>query len=330
LHGTDPSTARREVNNLVPTTSEWGVGRVTLNVSLFCRPHEVPGGSLRSCIDVARDADAAGLYSIHFGEHLVMGARPDRYPYGTFAHGEDTPWLEPMTTLAAMAAVTERIRLSTGVLLAPLRPAVLLAKTVATLDVLSDGRVELGVGTGWQPEEYDAAGVQWASRRRLLDDTIAACRQLWGPQPATFASETVSFTELTALPRPVQTRVPILYGVAVTPRSAATIAQLGDGWCPVGHDVDHVSAGIELLRRAFAASGRASDELRVRVRLPDATFDGTDFDFAAPVSAVPALLETGVTVFGLSIPAGLDSMDDMRRYLDAVGAWSRGFAGASV
>jgi probable F420-dependent oxidoreductase len=303
---------------------------MTLNVSLFCRPHEVPGASLRSCIEVARDADAAGLYSIHFGEHLVMGNRTDRYPYGTFAHDDDTPWLEPMTTLAAMAAVTERIRLSTGVLLAPLRPAVLLAKTVATLDVLSQGRVELGVGTGWQREEYAAAGVSWGSRRRLLDDTVAACRQLWGQQPASFDSETVTFTALTALPRPVQARVPVLYGVAITPSSAATIAQLGDGWCPVGYDVDQVRAGVELLRNEFEAAGRAADELRVRVRLPDATFDGANFDFAAPLSSVPALLDAGATVFSLSIPSGLESMDDLRRYVAALAAWSRGFVGVPL
>ena len=300
---------------------------MSLPISLFCRPHEVPGGDLRTCIDVARRADAAGLYSIHFGEHLVMGTRTDRYPYGPFGHGADVPWLEPMTTLGAMAAVTDRIRLSTGVLLAPLRSAILLAKTVATLDVLSSGRVELGVGTGWQREEYDAAGVAWASRRSLLDDTIAACRQLWGTRPASFVSDTVSFQAVTALPVPVQARVPILYGVAVTPASAASIARFGDGWCPVGLEADGIAAGVGLLRGAFEAFGRDTAELRVRARLPDVAYDGSEFEFGPTLDAVASLAAAGVTIFGVSIPPGLGSMAELQTFLDILGERSRDLDG---
>ena len=78
-----------------------------------------------------------------------------------------------------MAAVTERVRFSTKILIAPLRPAAVLAKTLATMDVLSQGRLEVGVGTGWQREEYEAAGVPWTERGRRLTDTIAACKTLW-------------------------------------------------------------------------------------------------------------------------------------------------------
>ena len=128
-------------------------------LSLFMRPHQVPGGRLLDCLEVAQLADRAGLHSIHFGEHLVIGGETDRYPYGEFGHDADVPWLEPIATLAAMAAVTTGIRLSTSVLLTPLRPAALVAKSAATLDVLSDGRFDLGVGVGWQPDDFLAAGV---------------------------------------------------------------------------------------------------------------------------------------------------------------------------
>jgi probable F420-dependent oxidoreductase len=273
---------------------------------------------LPGCVEVARLADAAGLYSIHFGEHLGMGGDSSAYPYGPFAHSLETPWLEPMTTLGAMAAVTQRIRLSTGVLLAPLRPALLLAKTVATLDVLSGGRVELGVGTGWQRSEYDAAGVAWSGRRARLYDTIAACRSLWGEQPASYSSPTVSFSGVTAYPRPSQDRVPILFGVAVTPVTAATIAEIGDGWCPVGVDLDGVRSGVGQLREAFARVGRDPAEIRVRFRLPDAVYDGSNFDFTPTFAPLDALRDAGATIFGLSIPPHLSTMDEMRHFLDTL------------
>jgi probable F420-dependent oxidoreductase len=293
---------------------------MTLQISLFCRPHQVPGGSPRTCVEVARRADAAGVYGIHFGEHLLMGESSEAYPYGPFPHDLTVPWLEPMTTLGAMAAVTSRIRLSTGVLLAPLRPAVLLAKSIATLDVISEGRAEIGVGVGWQKVEFDAAGVPWESRRARMYESIAACRRLWGQQPATFTSDSVSFTGVTALPVPIQERVPILFGVAVTAKSAPLIAELGDGWWPVGVDIDGVRSGVDRLRDAFSEIGRDPAELRVRVSLPDSGHDGTNFDFGRTLEPVAELLDAGVTVFRLSIPPGLPSMEDFDVFLEQLSA----------
>ena len=301
---------------------------MSLRIALQCPPHSLPEGDLRSCIEVARYADQVGLYSIQFGEHLVMGARTDRYPYGPWSHRPDIPFLEPMTTLGAMAAVTEHIRLSTGVLLAPLRSAILLAKMVATLDVLSSGRVELGVGTGWQREEYESAGIAWSSRRDHLDNTIAACRVLWGRQPTSFDSDTVSFHDVSAYPAPIQTRVPILYGMSISASGAASIARLGDGWCPVGLDIEGVRAGVQKLRSAFSGAGRDPAELRVRVHLPDVPDDGSRFDLGASLSAVPDLLDAGATIFGVSIPPRLGSMAKVKAYLHTLGEVSRDFAGA--
>src|SRR5688572_29164166 len=106
-----------------------------MKVGLFCRPHQLPGGSADLFPVAARLAEETGLHSIHLGEHLIMGAHPDRYPYGEFTHAHRTPWFEPLIMLGAAAAATTRIRLSTGVLLSPLRSPILLAKSIATLDV---------------------------------------------------------------------------------------------------------------------------------------------------------------------------------------------------
>ena len=100
--------------------------------------------------DVARMAEDIGIDMISSTDHVVMGEHLENYPYGPFRDNLEAPWYEPITALAAFAGVTKRIRLSMGILIAPLRPAVLLAKQLATLDVMSRGRVDVGIGLGWQ------------------------------------------------------------------------------------------------------------------------------------------------------------------------------------
>ena len=138
------------------------------------------GADLAQIVAFARRAEDAGIGQIAMTDHLAIGPRTDRYPYGRFPFPNEEPWPEPLTTLAAIAGATSRIRLATAVLIAPIRPALLLAKTVATLDALSGGRVDLGVGVGWQAEEFAAAGVRFGLRTARMHDALRACRALWG------------------------------------------------------------------------------------------------------------------------------------------------------
>ncbi|HLS80033.1 MAG TPA: LLM class flavin-dependent oxidoreductase, partial [Steroidobacter sp.] len=149
------------------------------------------GGDFAPVVDLARIADEAGVDQVSITDHVVMGENVDKYPYGRFPSPLDFPWFEPLTVLAAIAGATRRIRLSTGVLIAPLRPAVLLAKQLATLDVMSRGRVSIGLGLGWQKEEYDAAGVPWEGRYTRLEEQIRVCKLLWSEAPASFKGSTV-------------------------------------------------------------------------------------------------------------------------------------------
>jgi alkanesulfonate monooxygenase SsuD/methylene tetrahydromethanopterin reductase-like flavin-dependent oxidoreductase (luciferase family) len=165
--------------------------QVSLTISGFTR---LFGGDLRSVLDTARAADATGIDQLVLPDHVVMGARTDCYPFGTFPYSNEEPWPEPLTMLAAIAGVTEQVRLATGILISPLRPAVLLAKAAATLDGISHGRLDLGVGIGWQREEYEAAGIRWSDRRVRFEDQLRACVALWTrTPPVTFSSTTVSF-----------------------------------------------------------------------------------------------------------------------------------------
>jgi probable F420-dependent oxidoreductase len=245
------------------------------------------GGDVRALVDVAEAADELGIGQVVLPDHVLIGAHTDRYPFGTFPAPPERPWPEPLTVLAAIAARTRRIRLSTGVLVSPLRPAALLAKTVATLDALSGGRVDLGVGTGWQREEYDASGVPFEHRGRRMDDQLRACRALWADAPARFESSTVSFDDSWCRPAPVQAGgVPIWFGGPGTAATGRRIAELGVGWLPIaGTNPDDVAAGIEVIRGELA-----TDDLGVRVTAP--VVPG---DLDATIAACRPFLDAGAT-----------------------------------
>jgi probable F420-dependent oxidoreductase len=276
------------------------------------------GGDLAGLVDVARIADDLGIDQIAIPDHVAMGPRTDRYPYGPFPLPLAEPWLEPMTALAAMAGATRRIRLATGVLIAPLRPAALLAKTAATLDVLSNGRFDLGVGVGWQEEEYVASGVPFAARWRLLDDALRACRALWREAPASFRSESVSFDEIWSIPRPVRPGgVPIWFGLALGPRNVARIVELGAGWMPMDSSPDAIRAGVARLREAFANAGRDFSGFGVRAHAPVALAgERRRPDLERTLEGLPALAEAGATVASFALGAFAASRAEIRPFLE--------------
>ncbi|MCU1455157.1 MAG: fmn-dependent monooxygenase [Acidimicrobiales bacterium] len=287
------------------------------------RWHELPSGDLADCVDVGRMVEDAGLYGIQMGDHVVMGNRPDRYPYGQFRHELECPWPEPIATLSAIAAVTSTIRLSMSVILTPLRPAILLAKQLATLDVLSRGRLEPGIGLGWQREEYEAEGLEWRDRHQLFEDGIAVCRALWEEeQPVSFKGETVSFADLYALPRPVQSRIPILFGVVLNERNIELITRLGDGWTPVAGG-EELRAGRQQLQDAFTAAGRDPDELIVRGGVQFGFDDHGRLDIARAVDEARELEAIGSDVVTLGLPVGFgrafETMADLGTFIAEVG-----------
>lgn len=281
------------------------------------------GGDFAPVVEVARMAEDAGIDQVSLTDHVVMGEHLEKYPYGKFPSALDFPWFEPITVLAAIAGGTGRIRLSTGVLIAPLRPAVLLAKQLATLDVMSRGRVSIGIGLGWQREEYEACGVPWEGRYQRLDEQVRVCRLLWSEAPASFRGDTVSFERLHAWPRPVQKGgVPIWFGLAPSERNIERIAELGDGWIPMEQRPEQLALHIGKLREAFVARGRDPQHLSVRVVLR-AVFrsDGTP-DLDATLAAVPALARAGVTmieVLPLAFCRGPRDLESFCRSIAAAG-----------
>ena len=249
-------------------------------------------------LDVARVAEDAGVERLVVTDHVVMGRNTDAYVWGRFPTAPDAPWLEPLTCLSAIAAVTQRVRLGTGILIAPLRPAAVLAKTVATLDVVSGGRVDLGVGVGWQREEYDAVGLDFDARGRLLDETVAACRQLWSQLPASYAGTSTTFSDVFCAPQPVQERLPVWFAGTLTDRNVRRISELGDGWIPImGASLEDIRAGADRLR---AGCDRSLD---IQAPLPLERHDDRSIDVQATMEHVPDLIAAGVTNIYVNVAA---------------------------
>lgn len=287
-------------------------------------------------VAIAQMAEKAGLYGVAIGEHVSLGADLTNYPYaGGLSHGDAgrKPYLEPLVWQGAVAASTKQIRISNCILLGPLRPAVLLAKQLTSVDVLSGGRLEPCFGTGWSREEYASLNVDYSKRRQILRDNIAACRALWESQPATFASDTVSFSDLYQMPQPVQRRIPIYLGAKANEKNAALVAELCDGW-ETGPDdsksIEKLREGSQIYRDAFEKAGRNPADLMVRAHLPVfMTADGAWFDLDRMFDHVAQMREAGVTEFAAGVLGRLegvfDTMITIERYISELAAQAARF-----
>ena len=259
------------------------------------------GGDIRRVIEFVHEADEAGLDQVVVSDHVVMGERADRYPYGPFPVPPDYPWFEPMTTLAAMAAVTKRMRLAVGILITPLRPAVLLAKQAATLDVIAGGRLDLGIGTGWQEEEYTSSGIPFQGRKARMIDQVRAMRELWQNAPASFASKTVSFERIYSRPAPVRKSIPLHFGIAPTDDNITLMAELADGWLPMLRTPSEYGPFAQRIFEKLPAFGRTPDDFTVRAQvrpIKDASGEKTGrVGIDASLATIPEMIAAGVTEF---------------------------------
>lgn len=287
-----------------------------LLVSLPVGTH-LHGDDPAALVDLSRRLEDAGADGVVLADHVLLGKHVDRYPWGPFPFPSDAPWLEPLTVLTAIAVATERLKLTTGILIVPLRPAALLAKIAATLDVLSGGRLELGVGTGWQEEELTAQGVDPAKRGQILTEYMAACRALWTDSPATFRSESVSFEDVWSEPKPLRAGgPPVLFSGTLTTRNVDRIVRLGDGWIPImGETTDGIRDGIKKLRAEYERAGRDPEQLIVRAPLPMQRGADKKPVLGPTLDGAPALAELGVTDVYVTITAFAPDAEAQSRFV---------------
>ncbi len=283
---------------------------LSIQLRSFAATDPGPGG-WRSLLDLARAADAAGVDKLVISDHVVFGERLEAYGRpelggmagGRQPTGPDGHWLEPTTVLSLVGGITSNIRLGNNILLAALRRPVILAKSLATLDVLTGGRVDLGVGVGWQAEEYEAAGLDFADRGKLLDHTLAVCQALWTSCPTDFDDDHLTFSRIHMQPQPVQSGgVPIWVSGTLNPRAMRRLARFGAGWIPWGDTMGgDMAANIAGMREAVAGFDRDPAGIGVVGTLPVVrTDDGVDL--AATMDGVPPLVDAGVTDFRAHLP----------------------------
>jgi probable F420-dependent oxidoreductase len=262
-----------------------------------------PPRDLRGLVRMAEEAEAAGFDAVMVSEHVVLGRGADAD--GAMQNLRDfalpgnqdpaMPWPSSLVLLSAIAAATTTLRLAAAAIIAPLRHPLLLAKDLATLDLLSEGRLVVLPTVSWHEPEYRALGVQYGDRGALLDEQLAAWQAAWAPSPASFAGRFYRFEDVWVEPKPWRADGPRLWFGSSTlhERLLRRMVRYGHGWNPLGRPSD---ADVERVRDALADAGRdlAGFELvgGTRGRFPDA--DGVaDLDEA--LAAIPAQFDRGFT-----------------------------------
>jgi probable F420-dependent oxidoreductase len=217
---------------------------------------------------IAVNAERLGFASLWTPEHVVLlDQYASKYPYsaGDFPVPTDTPIGDPFTTLAFAAACTKTIRLATGICLVPEHNPLVLAKTVATVDRLSNGRLTLGVGIGWLEEEFTAIGVPWERRAQRTREYVEVMRRLWSDDRTSHDGEFVKFDGVRSFPKPANGKsVPVWFGGESGP-ALRRVAEYGDGWIGFNLTADRAAPKINRIEELLKANGRKRSDVQLAV-----------------------------------------------------------------
>jgi probable F420-dependent oxidoreductase len=239
----------------------------------FCLPHDGELSLPRNLVELAQHAEKLGFDAlVEPSDHLIM---PNKirtiYPYSTSGEYIDTTEdLDQATTLAFVAAKTDRIRLMTGISVVPYRNPIALANTYATIDYLSGGRLDFGAGTGWMKEEFDLLNVQYEKRGEIMDENLRILKIIWSEKNPSFSGKYFHFHDVHFSPKVVQKPHPPIWVGGESPRAIRRAAELGNGWFPIDCNPtfpllteEQMKAGIARLRTQIQKAGRKPEELRV-------------------------------------------------------------------
>ncbi len=222
-------------------------------------------------VDVAQAAEALGYDSIWVGEHVVLPAvEKDSHPYGR--PGLVQPFgqtLEPFTELAYLAGRTQRIRLATGVILLPIRNLFSTARQIATLDLFSDGRLDVGIGVGWHAGEFELMGADFATRGAHADEFLDALSLLFTERTPSFSGDHIAFEPVGFEPKPLQyPRPPVLVGGDTLP-AMRRAARRGDGWYGHANSPEQARERIDAVKGLLAAQHRTGAAFQQIVQVWD-------------------------------------------------------------
>jgi probable F420-dependent oxidoreductase len=239
-----------------------------MHVGLFA-PLTSPFANAEFLETLGRGAEERGFHSVWVPEHVVLfDEYGSRYPYspdGRLPAPPDCGILEPLTSLAFLAACTRRIRLATGVCLLPQRNPVYAAKETANIDFLSGGRLDLGIGVGWLREEFEAVNVPFERRGARARAYVEVLRRLWCDEVSEYSDAFFQLRPCRMYPKPVQTPHPPLHFGGESDAALRRVADLGQGWFGFDRSPEQAAEGVSRLGEALARNGRTLKEVQVSI-----------------------------------------------------------------
>jgi probable F420-dependent oxidoreductase len=303
-----------------------GAGRPRLVLILTENWTLVPARDLGALVRMAVEAEAAGFDAAMVSEHVVLapgadaGGMPENPRDYALPRNQEpsTPWPDALTIHSAVASATSQLRLVASSIIAPLRHPLLLAKQLATLDLLSEGRLVVQPTVSWHRPEYEALGVPFERRGELLDEHLAAWKELWRDSPASFEGRHYSFSDVWLEPKPFRPEGPALWfgGKTMHERLLRRLVAYGSGFNPLGRPSDE---DLERLRSGMAAAGRELAELEM-VGGTRGRFDGPDgvADLGEALASIPAQLKRGFTTICIKPSQFLDDPAEIGPFCDEV------------
>lgn len=259
--------------------------------------------------DYAQTVEQLGFSHVVAYDH-VLGANPDRPGGWTGPYTYKDPFLEPFVLFSYMAGFTLKLGFLTGIIILPQRQTVLAAKQAATLDVLSGGRLRMGVGLGWNAVEFEALGQDFHTRGKRLDEQVRLMQQLWTQPLVTFEGRWEKVSDAGLNPLPIQRPIPVWFGGSAE-AAVRRAARLGNGWLPNTRKPEDAKPLIEVIRAELERSGRSLDDFGIEARLPYG-----DGDLARLTSAVRAWEEVGASQLSINTMGCGFTMP--RQHLDAL------------
>lgn len=280
-------------------------------------------------VKVAQHAEGLGFGTVWVTERVLYPVNP-RTPYGATPDGSLPQGykivFDPIEALTWVAAQTSRIRLGTSVLDIPFYNPVMLARRLTTLDVLSGGRLTVGLGLGWSEDEYEATGAATKAKGKRADEFLQVIHAIWKDDPAEFHGQYYNLAKSIVNPKPVQKPHPPIYLAAFSPGALSRVARLADGWNPVGMPVAAMRGMWENIRNMAKEAGRNPDDLNMVVRCnlnitPDAApegrwmFSGSLDQIRGDISVLRELNPQEI-FFDPSFSPGVNTADDFIRVME--------------
>lgn len=276
---------------------------------------EYPSNSA-AVAEYAQHAESLGFKHILAYDH-ILGANPKRPGgwQGPYSHTDS--FLEPLVTFSFMAAITKTIEFTTGVLVLPQRETALVAKQAAMLDVLSGGRLRLGVGIGWNTVEFEGLGKKFSNRGKRVDEQLLVMSSLWEQELVTFSGKWHQLSDVGLNPMPIQRPIPIWFG-GHHENVFKRIAQFGQGWMPGFRVAEEAEPSLKKIRHYMTKAGRNPQSLGIEVRLLYGEGDVSSWQYSLEAWKKVGATHASINTMGAGFTESDQHLQAIEKFAEAV------------